>query len=138
MITKSPALASKSDSAASNIPVKVRRFVVSDIPKIIELAEKKEIDIPFSRKRLSFILNNNLKNALLYVGVLIDLNEVAGILISDIRMTFYSDEKIATCDLFYIHPDYEEYLTLMKHEFYEWARERGVKYAMLENKIEKL
>jgi len=137
MITRSPAL--KSDSAARTVPVKVRRFVISDIPKIIELAEKKEVKIPFSRKRLSFVLNNNLRNALLYVGVLVDLSDIVGVLIADIRSNYYSEERIATSDFFFINPDYEqEYLTFMKHEFYEWARERGVQYVELEHELEKL
>jgi hypothetical protein len=111
--------------AASNL--KVRRYVQSDIGKILSLAHEacEREGVPFSMARLKFVLDNNLRNLLLCVNVLIDLTEVVGVIIAQMNKNILNDDTIAEDSFFYLSRDYQDYVNLMYGEYVDWAKQRG-------------
>jgi hypothetical protein len=125
-MTESPA------SAAPSNGLKVRRYVSSDIPAIVKLAAQAygNVDPPFSAKRLSFILNNNLTNALMHANVLVDYGEIVGVLIGTLATPLNSDQLVTQQGYFHIADEYKtpENIAAMKLKYNQWADLRKAHY----------
>lgn len=115
-MTASPAIAAS---------IKVRRYLSSDIGKILELARRAAVDehMSFTSERLKFVLDHNLNNLYLCCLVITDFSEVVGVLVAQIRKTSMHDGMIAETELFYVSGGYETKLILA--EYKDWAKARG-------------
>lgn len=103
--------------------VKVRRYVTSDIPKILDL-------IKGPRDRIKFILENNVRNSLVFCNVMIDFGDLVGVLLAKL-----DGETIGRGEVFYISPEYrqEEDINEFIESYLNWGRERNAMYVEFNN-----
>jgi hypothetical protein len=125
MMFESPAVKTAEDRAeirAKLLDLKVRRYVTSDIPKILDL-------IGEPKDTIKFILENNVRNNLVFCDVLVDINEIVGFMVS--KVVSSGGDLIATSIAFYIAPEFRvpEYVNELVTEYETWARERRARYA---------
>lgn len=115
--------------------LKVRRYVSSDIGQILELARRASIDarVPFRAERLKFILDNNVKNLLIGIFVLVELSDIVGVLIVQMRKSVMNDDMMAYDEIFHLAPGYQDGINLIYHEYKDWARERGCSEIKMSN-----
>lgn len=104
------------------LDLKVRRYVTSDIPKILDL-------IGEPKDRIKFILENNVRNNLVFCDVLINISELVGFMISKIDSS--ASDLVARSIAFYVAPDFRvaEYVNGLVDSYETWARERGARWA---------
>lgn len=118
-------------------PVKARRYVQSDIDKILNLARTAcaGANVPYDEKRLKFVLDNNLKNAFFCCLVLVDLAEIVGVLISTVKKNVLNENMAAVSDLFYFGNEYADQINLIMGEYTTWARDRECREARTINQF---
>lgn len=117
--------------------IKVRRYLSSDIGKILELARRasESVHLPFTAERLKFVLDNNLNNVFLCCLVLTDLGETMGMLIAQAKKTTLTDGMVADTEMFYTEPEYRtgNEINLIMSEYKDWARARGCRELRMVN-----
>ena len=122
------------ETSTPSYGLKVRRFVLADIPKIVKLAEEAYGEsvlkvAPFSGERVKRLLNNNKNNDLLHADIMMSNGDIVGVFMAAMTMDMYVDENAGYDSLFYIKPDYRDNAGMMIESYKEWGRRRGIREA---------
>lgn len=128
--------------AGVTMTIEFRRYVLSDIPPMINKLEQdflRNIDPKkrqgFSRDKVTDLLTGNVNNTLFHLTVAVNDGEVIGALCASVYSFIFSYEAIALDHLFYVDPDHRsvEVATGLVSAYVEWAKARKVVRAELRN-----
>ncbi len=122
--------------------IEFRRYVQSDIEKLIDAVEREHlanIDPErrkgFSREKVTNLLMGNLRNSLFFLTVAVKDGEIVGGLCASIYSFIFSYEAEANDHLFFIQKEHRsmEVATGLVDSYIAWAKERKVKRVELRN-----
>ena len=107
--------------------LRIRRYERADIPGIIEFAKTDDTET-ISEKRLTFVLNNNITNQLMYAGIVTELGDIVGVLLATLVYPIINEELHASPQLFVVSPDHGEAEAMLKDDYRDWCVRRNAIY----------
>lgn len=114
--------------------MQVRRYIVEDIPTIVELIRKFVVeapaykDIEFDPAPITWTLETNLNNLMLFCNVVVVNGQVVGCMGARLFNYAFSSQLFAQDLYLYIDSKSETRgaVRLLNHDYLEWARNRKV------------
>lgn len=120
----------------------IRRHSLADVEEMLDHiqqwhSQSRFRKTVFDRQKMKYMLTGNVNNSMFYAALIIDdkSGKIVGGLCASIMAYVWSHEAHAYDHFFYILPDYrtENAATELVENYLEWAHERRVKEAYLQN-----